>query len=87
MIHLFRHTPHPCQPWLRPRRRSHRKWVLVPLAGLALVLALTSCSASSSPEPPPVPVTDTEPVGDGLKVIGFAMLGAACVLVLGRMIR
>ena len=33
------------------------------------------------------PVTDTAPVGDGLKVIGFAMLGAACVVVLGRLIR
>ena len=29
----------------------------------------------------------TQPVGDGLKVIGFAMLGAACVVVLGRLIR
>jgi hypothetical protein len=31
-------------------------------------------------------VTDTSPVGDGLKVIGFAMLGAAVVVVLGRML-
>jgi hypothetical protein len=34
-----------------------------------------------------VPVTDTEPVGEGLKVIGYAMLGAACVVVLGKIIR
>jgi hypothetical protein len=39
------------------------------------------------PKPPPVAVTDTEPVGERLKVIGFAMLGAVCVIVLGRLIR
>jgi hypothetical protein len=51
-------------------------------------MALGSCSeAPSKPPPPPtVAVTDTAPVGDGLKVIGFAMLGAAVVVVLGRML-
>ena len=51
-------------------------------------MALGSCSEAPS-KPPPLPtvaVTDTEPVGDGLKVIGFAMLGAAVVVVLGRML-
>ena len=87
MNHLHRHIPHPCQPSLRTRRRfPNRKWFLIPLAGLAFALALTSCS-ESAPSPPPVPVTDTEPIGDGLSVIGYAMLGAACVLVLGKMIR
>jgi hypothetical protein len=87
--HLHRHNPHPCQPGLQKRRRFlNRKWLLLPLAGLALVLACASCSEPSAPpKPPPVPVTDTAPVGEGLKVIGFAMLGAACVVVLGRLIR
>jgi hypothetical protein len=89
--HLHKHIPHPCQPLLETRRRfpirPNRKWFLIPLAGLALVLACTSCSESSTPKPPPVPVTDTRPVGEGLKVIGYAMLGAACVIVLGRLIR
>jgi len=89
--HLHRHTPHPCQPLLAPSRRfsgrRNRKWLLLPLAGLGLVLACASCSDSSPPKPPPVPVTDTEPVGEGLKVIGYAMLGAACVVVLGKIIR
>jgi hypothetical protein len=90
--HLHQHIPHPCQPLLdtakRTPNRPNRKWFLIPLAGLVLALALVSCSGSGSPpEPPPVPVTDTAPVGEGLKVIGFAMLGAACVVVLGRLIR
>ena len=68
------------------RRFPNRKW-LIPLAGLAFVLACASCSESPPPKPPPVPVTDTRPVGEGLKVIGFAMLGAAVVVALGRMIR
>ena len=88
--HLHKHIPHPCQPGLsNVRRFPNRKWFLIPLAGLVLAMASTSCSGgnSSSPPPPPVPVTDTEPVGEGLKVIGFAMLGAACVLVLGKLIR
>jgi hypothetical protein len=90
--HLLHHNPHPCHPTHQTRRltiRPHRKRfpILLPLAGLALVLALASCEPSAPPKPPPVTVTDTQPVGEGLKVIGFAMLGAACVVVLGRLIR
>ncbi|QTN31185.1 hypothetical protein HZ994_02195 [Akkermansiaceae bacterium] len=86
--HLHRHIPHPCQPMLRTHRRfPNRKWFLIPLAGFALVLALASCS-EPAPKPPPIPVTtNTEPVGEGLKVIAFAMLGASVVVVLGKMIR
>jgi hypothetical protein len=54
---------------------------------VALGLAGASCSPSPSEPPPPVPYTDTAPVGDGLKVIGYALLGAAVVGVLGRIIR
>jgi hypothetical protein len=91
--HLHRHIPHLCQPGITTtvRRfpiRQNRKWFLIPLAALVAVLALASCSGGdSSPAPPPVPVTDTQPVGEGLKVIGYAMLGAACVVVLGKLIR
>ena len=72
---------------LRPRRRRKptlKKLLLIPVAGL--VLACASCS-DFDPPPSPVPVTDTKPVGEGLKVIAYAMLGAAVVLVLGRMVR
>ena len=58
--------------------------LLLPVVGLVMTCA--SC-AESTPEPPPVPVIKTEPVGDGLKVIGYAMLGAAVVGVLGRMLK
>ncbi|QTN34161.1 hypothetical protein HZ994_18160 [Akkermansiaceae bacterium] len=72
---------------LRSQRRfPNRKWFLIPLAGFALVLALASCS-EPTPKPPPIPVTDTKPVGDGLKIIGFSLLGGAVVSVLGKMIR
>jgi hypothetical protein len=60
-----------------------RRLLLLPLAGL--ILACASCSKPDPPKPP-APVTDTEPVGSGLKVIGFAVLGAAVVCVLGRML-
>ena len=88
---LHRHIPHPFQPQLATVRRfpnrPNRKWFLIPLAALAVALALTSCESSATPAPPPVPVTDTQPVGEGLKVIGFALLGAAVVGVLGRMLK
>jgi hypothetical protein len=66
------------------RRHSLKKLLLLPVTGL--FMACASCS-DSPPTPPPPPVTDTSPVGDGLKVIGFAMLGAAVVCVLGRLVR
>jgi hypothetical protein len=90
--HLHKHNPHPCQPLLAPSRRlpgrSNRKWFLIPLAGLIAALAFSSCSGGDAPPstPPPVSV-DTAPVGEGLKLIGFALLGAAVVTVLGRLIR
>jgi hypothetical protein len=52
-----------------------------------LLLATGSCGQRTAAAPPAVPITDTRPVGDGLKVLGFALLGSAVVVVLGRMIR
>ena len=85
MIQLTKKLSFPRCPFGRQRKKlSLRKLLLLPAVGL--ILACASCS-EPAPEPPPLPVTDTAPVGDGLKVIGFALLGAAVVLVLGRMIR
>jgi hypothetical protein len=53
-----------------------------PVAG---VPACVSCGETPPVKPAPPPVTDTKPVGEGLKVIGFALLGAAVVGVLGRL--
>lgn len=60
-----------------------RALLLLPVAGV--FLALSSCEDKAVP--PPVPVTDTAPVGEGLKVIGFALLGGCVVIVMGRLIR
>lgn len=82
---MFRLTNHP--PASGPKKRPMKSLLLLFAAGG--FMALNSCSEAPPkplPPPPTVTVTDTEPVGDGLKVIGFAMLGAAVVVVLGRML-
>jgi hypothetical protein len=69
------------------KKRPMKSLLLLSAAGCSL--ALGSCSETppeAPPSPPSIVVTDTSPVGDGLKVIGFAMLGAAVVVVLGRML-
>ncbi|MGB6222606.1 hypothetical protein [Haloferula sp.] len=86
MSHFFRHIPHPYRPWLRLRRRSNRKPFLISLAGLALVLSCASCTSTYT-EPAPIPVTDTEPIGKGLSIIGYSILGGMVVLVLGSIIK
>jgi hypothetical protein len=80
MLHPTRLDPSPRAAWCH----SLKMLLLLPVAGLFMTCA--SCSDSPSTPPPP-PVTDTTPVGEGLKVIGFAMLGAAVVCVLGRLVR
>lgn len=79
MIHSIKnHSP------THRRGQPFLKKLLLPAAGL--FLTCSSCT-EAPPAPRSLPVTDTTPVGDGLKVIGFAMLGAAVVLVLGRLLR
>lgn len=56
------------------------------LLALAAVLFTASCNEEPVKVAPP-PVTDVRPLGDGLKVIGFALLGASVVLTLGRLLR
>lgn len=86
MKHHIKHNAHPCQPFWRSRSRPYRKPFLMSLALASLLLCCASCS-ESKPAPPRATVTDTAPVGEGLKVIGFAVLGAAVVGVLGRMLK
>lgn len=54
------------------------KWLLlvVPAA-----LCLASCGTHSSG------ATDMRPVGEGLKLIGYSMVGVAVVIVMGTMLR
>ena len=87
MTQLPKHIPNPYQPILRQSGSSSlRRLLLLPSVVLAVALAGVSCSSSPSPEPRPT-VTDTEPVGNGLKVIGYALLGGTVVMVLGSMIK
>ena len=56
---------------------------LCPLSVCVMGLALTLVSCKGQ-----VPVMpDFTPVGDGLKTLGYAVLGAAVVLTLGRCLR
>ena len=55
--------------------------LLLPL--LLLMLAVTACGDRGGSPPP----ADLEPIGDGLKVIGFALVGAAVVITVGRWIK
>ena len=82
---MFRFKNHPSSISLK--KRPMKSLLLLFAAGGFMALGSCSEAPPKSPPPPPtVTVTDTEPVGDGLKVIGFAMLGAAVVVVLGRML-
>ena len=81
MIRIIRKHP----SFRRGNKRAWRKLVLVPAAGC--VMALGSCEQSHSSPPPQVPITDTIPIGDGLKVIAFAVLGVGVLGVLGRLLK
>jgi len=91
MTHPIQRPTHTClaappaqgAPHRRPTiHPGNRLLLLAPLAGL--LLALASCTGDGLP---PAPLADTGPIGDGLKVLGYAVLGAAVVTVLGRLIR
>ena len=66
-------------------KRRPIRWLLIPLAGF--IMALSSCSDDDyKSRGPAVAVTDTKPVGEGLKVLGYALLGGCVVITLGRVI-
>ena len=72
--------------WLHPSSPHAKTVLLLPVA--AAFMALSSCNDEHVVKPaPPVTVTDTKPVGEGLTVIGFAIVGATVVVVLGRLLR
>lgn len=56
-----------------------RNWHLLAIAALALICA--SCREHAQP------VVDTAPLGEGLKVIGYSILGAAVLAVLGKLVK
>lgn len=48
---------------------------------LLTALCLVSCAAGGSP------AVDMRPVGDGLKLIGYALVSVSVVLVMGTLLR
>lgn len=55
-----------------------------PLLLLPLVICSVVCASCTDQGPPMV---DTTPLGDGLKVIGYAIIGAAVLGVLGKLVK
>ena len=75
--------PQPNSGVRRHRKRSVEMNILLLVAGTAALVLLAGCSGTTVAPPAP----DMVPVGDGLKVIGFAVVGAAVVAVLGRLLK
>jgi hypothetical protein len=71
--------------WLRRKRNHTGKVVLLPVA--AAFMALNACNDGEAKQPPQIIVQDNEKTGEGLAIIGFAIVGAAVVVVLGRLLR
>jgi hypothetical protein len=63
----------------RFRQRAGRSLLLLPLIGC--VLACVSCQDQGPP------IVDVSPLGEGLKVIGYAVVGAAVLGVLGKLVK
>jgi hypothetical protein len=59
--------------------RDARSLLLLPLTGC--LLACVSCTDQGPP------IVDTTPLGDGLKVIGYAVVAAAVLAVLGKLVK
>lgn len=56
------------------------------VAALLLLVPCSSCSGKKSP-PPPVVVhaPDYKPIGEGIKVHSYALIGVAVIIVVGMM--
>lgn len=63
----------------RFRQHAGRSLLLLPVIGCAL--ACVSCQDQGPP------IVDVSPLGDGLKVIGYAIIGAAVLAVLGKLVK
>ena len=53
---------------------------------VAVALLAPGCADVPSSAPPQY-VTDTTPLGEGLKTLAYAFLGASVVITLGRLLR
>lgn len=69
----------------RPAAHHFKKILLLPITGV--LVALGSCNDDDAKQPSQIIVTDSKETGEGLAIIGFAIVGAAVVIVLGRLLR
>lgn len=65
------------------RSLSGTEGCLKALLALIAVVLLAACNPSTTGPAAP----DMGPIGDGLKVIGFALIGVAVVITVGRTLR
>lgn len=72
-------TSHLSSTCCRFRQVAGRSLLLLPFIGFAL--ACVSCQDQGPP------IVDVSPLGDGLKVIGYAIIGAAVLAVLGKLVK
>ena len=77
-------TPVKHDPVSGRRDKSRRRKTLLLLPLLGCPMAVGACQ--DAPPPSLRPCRRTRPVGTGLEVIGCALLGAAVVAVLGRLL-
>jgi hypothetical protein len=75
-IILFKLTANRCST---QRRVTKPLMILLPVIGC--LLACVSCQDQGAP------IVDVSPLGDGLKVIGYAVVGAAVLGVLGKLVK
>jgi hypothetical protein len=61
------------------QRRVTKSLMILPIIGFVLTLA--SCQDQGAP------MVDTTPLGDGLKVIAYAVLGVGVLGVLGKLVK
>ena len=59
-----------------------KTYLLGILSVVAVGLLLAACTSPAGPAP-----IDMGPIGDGLKVIGFALIGMSVVITVGRYFR
>jgi hypothetical protein len=75
-------------PIISPRPASHRVLVARRVAKSLLLLSVIGCGlACVSCNEQGSPIVDVTPLGDGLKVIGYAVVAAAVLLVLGKLVK
>jgi len=78
-------SPHRASGYGFVARRLAKSLLILPV--MTCVMAVSSCKEDEGLMPDLKVVADTKPIGNGLSVIGFALLGASVVFVIGRLLK